>query len=185
MEYFDPDFDISLAEKDISVFIDSCEKKTERIPDFIRECITGFSSSLNSFLPNYFSVPENVPARDLGDYIEVCFKMKKQEMAEQIVPTLNQRMNLNLLYVMRSHDHKILSCVGYSSPSQDGCYIYYIDSHIFGIVEDMNVTFYKDTMTMFDKLNRTLSSLENKTCKRDFEVLEKITEKELWSSFFA
>lgn len=185
MEYFDPDFNMSLAEEDITAYVDSCEEKTECIPDFIRECINGFSSSLNTFLPNYFSVPENVSAKDQGDFVEAHFKMKNQVMAKQIVPLFNQRFNLNLLYVLRSRDHKNFRCVGYSTPSQEGCYIYYIDSHIFGVVEDMNVSFYKDTMTMFDKLSRSLFSLEKSSCKKDFEVLEKITEQGLYASFFA
>ena len=185
MEYFDPDFNMSLAEEDIAGFVDSCEEKTECIPDFIRECINGLSSTLNTFMPNYFAIPENIPAKDQSDYVETCFKMKKQVMAKEIVPMLNVRLKLNLLYVLRSHDHKNYRCVGFSSPSQDGCYIYYIDSHIFGIVEDMNVAFYKDTMTMFNKLSQSLFVLEKSSYKRDFDILEKISEQGLWSSFFA
>lgn len=186
MEYFDPEYDMEAAEKESLLPTEkTTAQSAEEVPDFIRESAAMLTEKLNVMMPSAFSLKEVPALRNQNAFYEASFPLLGQQVTEDLVPEINNRLTWNLLYVTCSTNKRHYRCVGFSEPTQDGCIIYYVESHLYGVTDHVTMAFYHDMLTMFEKLRADLFSLEERdTLQHDVYVLERVNEHDLWRTFF-
>ncbi len=117
--------------------------------------------------------------------LEVKMQTVKQIMADDLVDALEERINLNILYAIRSSDGSEYQIVGFGSPTQNEMYIAYIESSQHGIVEDISFKFFESIEYFFSILKEALLKLELKEEKGcSTVILEKMTRENFWNHFF-
>lgn len=87
-------------------------------------------------------------------------KLKKQQNINSIAEMLEKELSVNILYCIKSSDNRTHQALLYSMPYDDESYVINITSVMFGVVEKINLVFYRSLDTMFSKLNEKYQSLD-------------------------
>ena len=71
---------------------------------------------------------------------------------EDFVETLASRVGTNILYAISLENEKRLKVIAYSMPYSNEMYVISIDSHQYGVIDEIVVAFYDSMDDMFQDL---------------------------------
>ena len=86
--------------------------------------------------------------------------MKKQNMIQDITDILKKTMNVNILYSANEEKGRRWRTVTYSMPYHEEMYIIGMESEMYGVVEQIDVTFFLSIDVMFEWLRDNLESMQ-------------------------
>lgn len=98
---------------------------------------------------------------DNDKYATAVVTMKKQNMIQDITDILKKTMNVNILYSANEEKGRRWRTVTYSMPYHEEMYIIGMESEMYGVVEQINVTFFQSIDVMFEWLRDNLESMQN------------------------
>ena len=104
----------------------------------------------------------------------VVIPMKQQHMMSDFLNELTELLNVNILYSYNTEKGRVWRSVTYSMPYHDEMYIIGIESQMYGIVEEITVTFFDTLEIMFPWLRDNLESMQSS--KEVFLHRQNITE---------
>ena len=81
-------------------------------------------------------------------------------MADDFTDKLVELLKVNILYSFKTPDGRVWRTVTYSMPYHDEMYIVGLESEMYGIVEQMTVTFFDSIDVMFAWLRDNLESVQ-------------------------
>lgn len=90
----------------------------------------------------------------------VIIPMKQQHMLSDISDGLVEKLKVKILYSYKTEDGTYHKTVAYSQPYPDEMYIIGMESQMYGVVEEMTVTFFDTLDVMFDWLRVNLESVQ-------------------------
>ena len=91
----------------------------------------------------------------------VVIPMMQQHMSNDFLDKLVELLKVNILYSYKTEDGRDWRTVTYSMPSRKEMYIIGIDSEMYGIVEEITVTFFDTIDVMFAWLRDNLESMQS------------------------
>lgn len=98
------------------------------------------------------------------NYGIVVIPLKKQYLINDLTDKLVQILNVNILYSTTKKDGRVCRTITYSQPQINSMYIIGLESEMYGIVDEMSVTFFYSIDVMFTWLRDILESIQ-KSCK--------------------
>ena len=111
-------------------------------------------------------------------YGTVIVPMKRQNMIYDIMDLIRESMNVNILYSINSEKGSKWKTVAYSMPYHGEMYIIGLESVMYGVVEEMTVTFFNSIDVMFAWLRDNLEAMQNQKAvflhKQDMRQLYRI-----------
>lgn len=152
------------------------ERMTERL--------SLLQKDLEDKMPRVFKVPDNPSFSHRKIHSEVTIPLTNQIMADDLTTFMESCLNSHILYADRTLDGKKYRIIGFSNPTREKMYIYFINSLMFGIVEEVTFDFYESMEQMLLRLRDIFFSLEDEKGKsKEIFQLEKMTAKQLWDHF--
>ena len=106
----------------------------------------------------------------------VTVPMLTQHMMEDVFEELQNYVNVNILFAFRTADGSHHKLVTYSMPYQDEMYIISMESEQYGIVEQMDMTFFESLDVMLSWLRTSLISVEEKKEELDITEIQSMTD---------
>lgn len=97
---------------------------------------------------------------DNDKYATAVVTMKKQNMIQDITDILKKTMNVNILYSANEEKGRRWRTVTYSMPYHEEMYIIGMESEMYGVVEQIDVTFFLSIDVMFEWLRDNLESMQ-------------------------
>ncbi len=91
----------------------------------------------------------------------VTIPLLHQHMIDDLLPELVEILNVKILYSFKTQDGSYHKTVTYSRPYRDEMYILGLESHMYGVVEQMTVTFFDSLDIMFEWLRDNLQSVQH------------------------
>ena len=139
----------------------------------------------DSLLQSLSNFKETVQASDLfalenlrldlkGRVGTAVIPMKQQHMTNDFLNKLVDILNVNILYSLKNENGRFWRTVTYSMPYHNEMYIVGMESEMYGIVEEVTVTFFDTIDVMFAWLRDNLESVQ--TSKDDFLHKQEISE---------
>lgn len=117
---------------------------------------------------------ENLTLDLNGKVGTVVIPMKQQHMMSDFLNELTELLSVNILYSYNTEKGRVWRSVTYSMPYHDEMYIIGIESQMYGIVEEITVTFFDTLEIMFPWLRDNLESMQSS--KEVFLHRQNITE---------
>lgn len=125
----------------------------------------------DSLVQNMNSFKEKIEASEIfslenlrldlsGKFGTVVITMKQQYMTDDFTDKLVELLKVNILYSLKTPDGRAWRTVTYSMPYHDEMYIVGLESEMYGIVEQMTVTFFDSIDVMFAWLRDNLESVQ-------------------------
>lgn len=84
------------------------------------------------------------------DSIMAEFPLKKQQMMDEFVDRLSHRLHLRVLFFSHDENRKEYRGVLYSMPYPEEMFVIHLESHQYGLVNEIKVVFY-DSMDVMQK----------------------------------
>jgi len=91
----------------------------------------------------------------------VVIPMIQQHMLNDFLDKLVELLKVNILYSCKTGDGRCWRAVTYSMPCHNEMYIVGMDSEMYGIVEEVTVTFFDTIDVMFAWLRDNLESMQS------------------------
>lgn len=150
----------------------------------MEERLSLLKQDLNKKLPFVFQTQNASSFSHHKHHSEVTIPLAKQFMAEDITDSLAALPNSHILYADRSLDCKKYHVIGFSNSGRERMFVFYIDSLMFGVVEEVTFDFYESMEFMLMRLRDIFFTSGNEQAKsRRIYQLERMTAKELWNAF--
>lgn len=126
----------------------------------------------DSLVQNLNSFKETISASELfaldnlrfdmtGKVGTVVIPMTQQHMSNDFLDKLVELLKVNILYSKKTDDGRCWRTVTYSMPCHNEMYIIGMDSEMYGIVEEVTVTFFDTIDVMFAWLRDNLESMQS------------------------
>jgi len=126
----------------------------------------------DSLVQNLNSFKETISASELfaldnlrfdmtGKVGTVVIPMIQQHMLNDFLDKLVELLKVNILYSCKTGDGRCWRAVTYSMPCHNEMYIVGMDSEMYGIVEEVTVTFFDTIDVMFAWLRDNLESMQS------------------------
>lgn len=103
---------------------------------------------LIKLLSFYFS-EQQIGAVQHSYFVEVVFNMNDQQMLENFISDLEEKLHIHVLYASKEDNGKVYKTVAYSIPVEDEMFVIYLSSTNHGIVDTMTVFFFESLETMY------------------------------------
>uniref|UniRef100_A0AB33IZM8 Uncharacterized protein n=1 Tax=Prevotella sp. GTC17254 TaxID=3236794 RepID=A0AB33IZM8_9BACT len=129
-------------------------------------------------LSPYFSTQQIGVVRH-SYFVEVVFSMNDQQMLENFVSDLADKLHIHVLYASREDNGRVYKVVAYSTPVEDEMFVLHLSSTNYGIVDSMTVFFFDSLETMYYQL----LAERNRMSKRQGDILEQEDYVETLSNF--
>jgi hypothetical protein len=111
---------------------------------------------------------------------EIYIPIRKQTMIDDLTDSLEEKLNVNILYAVRSRDQKNVKVVIYSMPYKDEMFVISIASSQYGIVNGITIVVFSSLEHMFNYVRRVYQQYAGKS---EWETLEAETPQKLFSHF--
>lgn len=99
-------------------------------------------------LPEYFSEQE-ISVIQHSSFSEIVVQLKEQNMLENFITSMEEKLHLHVLYATREEDGKVYKVVAYSTPVEDEMLIFYFSSTQYGLIDSMIVFIFESLETMY------------------------------------
>ena len=119
---------------------------------------------------------DNLHMKITNDIGTVTVPMLHQHMADDFLKELTNFLDVNILYAYKELDGSIYRIVAYTMPYHDEMYIVFVDSHQYGIVDEMHVAFFESLDVMFSWLRKGYDDLIAKEKHIDIIQLQDLTD---------
>ncbi len=125
---------------------------TLTVSESAQENFKDFLERLDKWFPNrgFDTVNVNLIARE--KCAEARIPIIGQLMIEPTVEVFADRGNVNVLYAISRENDKNIKVIAYSMPYSDEMYVISIESHQYGVIEEIAVAFYDSMDEMFQDL---------------------------------
>lgn len=144
----------------------------------LKRSIILLNQKLIKLLPEFFS-QQQIGIIQHASFSEIVLRMNEQNMLENFISRLEEKLHVNILYASREEDGKIYKVVAYSNPVEDEMSVFYLSSTQYGIVDTMTVFIFDSIETMFYHLLQE----RNRIPKEQKDVLEQESYSEMLSHF--
>lgn len=114
----------------------------------LKRSIILLNQKLIKMLPEYFS-QQQIGIIQHDSFSEIVLRMNEQNMLENFVSQLEEKLHANILYASREEDGKVYKVVAYSNPVEDEMLVFYLSSIQYGIVDKMTVFIFDSIETMY------------------------------------
>lgn len=94
-------------------------------------------------------------------YGTVVIPMKRQNLMEEVMDVIRESIKVNILYTVNSEKGRRWRTVAYSMPYNEDMYILGMQSDMYGVVEEIDVTFFQSIDVMFAWLRDNLEAMQN------------------------
>lgn len=147
--------------------------------DSCRSSLLETLDSIDSF--NLSDTNQNV----YNCYETISIHMNGQKMIEEIMISLLNILNVNILYEIMNNTGKLHKAVAYSTPYADELFVIHLESVQYGVVENMEITFFESLENMYDHLKKDLEMIyaNNEQEMSDTRVVRLQTVTELLANF--
>lgn len=126
----------------------------------------------DSLVQNLNSFKETISASELfaldnlrfdmtGKVGTVVIPLMHQHMSNDLLDKLVELLKVNILYSSKTEDGRCWRTVTYSMPCHSEMYIIGMDSEMYGIIEEVTVTFFDTIDVMFAWLRDNLESIQS------------------------
>ena len=102
-------------------------------------------------LPEYFSEQE-INVIQHSSFSEIVVQLKEQNMLENFITSMEEKLHLHVLYATREEDGKVYKVVAYSTPVEDEMLVFYFSSTQYGLIDSMTVFIFESLETMYCNL---------------------------------
>lgn len=99
-------------------------------------------------LPEYFSEQE-INVIQHSSFSEIVVQLKEQNMLENFITSMEEKLHLHVLYATREEDGKVYKVVAYSTPVEDEMLVFYFSSTQYGLIDSMIVFIFESLETMY------------------------------------
>lgn len=99
-------------------------------------------------LPEYFSEQE-ISVIQHSSFSEIVVQLKEQNMLENFITSMEEKLHLHVLYATREEDGKVYKVVAYSTPVEDEMLVFYFSSTQYGLIDSMTVFIFENLETMY------------------------------------
>lgn len=99
-------------------------------------------------LPEYFSEQE-ISVIQHSSFSEIVVQLKEQNMLENFITSMEEKLHLHVLYATREEDGKVYKVVAYSTPVEDEMLVFYFSSTQYGLIDSMTVFIFESLETMY------------------------------------
>ena len=99
-------------------------------------------------LPEYFSEQE-ISVIQHSSFSEIVVQLKEQNMLENFITSMEEKLHLHVLYATREEDGKVYKVVAYSTPVEDEMLVFYFSSTQYGLIDSMTVFILESLETMY------------------------------------
>ena len=145
--------------------------------EVINDSIVSSFSAFQDMLVNVGTFKlDNLQLNISNDIGTVTIPLQTQTMIDAVLKDIENFTDVNILYFYKTLDGDIHKLIAYSAPYHDEMYIISINSIQYGIVEDMDVTFFESLDVMFAWLNNCLHNMLEKQQKLDVIQQQSMTE---------
>lgn len=111
---------------------------------------------------------DNLELKITDDGGLVTIPLKDQQLVDDFIEEIVKYIELKVLYAYEDEEGQHYKVVTYSRPFADEMFILFVESHEYGLIDDVQVIFYESIDRMFIELGRSLASMKRKK----LEVLE-------------
>ncbi len=119
---------------------------------------------------------DNLHMKITNDIGTVTVPMLHQHMADDFLKELTNFLDVNILYAYKGLGDSSYRIVAYTMPYHDEMYIVFVDSHQYGIVDEMHVAFFESLDVMFSWLRKGYDDLIAKEKQIDIIQLQDLTD---------
>lgn len=118
---------------------------------------------------------ENLIFNVTENYGTVVIPMRRQYMIEEFTKELIKLFDVNILYTINRDNNRVWKTITYSKPVHKQMFIIGLISEMYGIVENIIVTFFNSIEKMFpwlcDNLQETMKSKDNIIYAKEMPIL--------------
>lgn len=111
------------------------------------------------------------------------FHMKKQELMFEVLQYISDNLNVCILYSYKTKNERVHKVILYSLPLKDEMFMIALESEQYGIVEEMNVTFFSSIEIMFNELRKGLEYADVLATSEEINMNETQELTKLYSQF--
>lgn len=99
-------------------------------------------------LPEYFP-EQKINVIQHSSFSEIVVQLKEQNMLENFITSMEEKLHLHVLYATREEDGKMYKVVAYSTPVEDEMLVFYFSSTQYGLINSMIVFIFESLETMY------------------------------------
>ena len=144
-----------------------------------------------AFQKLYERISEKLPLSFSGDSSGITLKqceggvyadipLTQQEMSGNFLDEIEEKLDLNVLYAIRTDRGQHYEAMAYSKPYEGELYVIFLESYQHGIINSMRLLLYDSFEPMFTQIKQNLTELEN----RKGEVMEREEAEVVYANFF-
>lgn len=148
----------------------------------------------NIIIQNFMSFLDNVSSAELFEkedvpitlYDErglVTLKTKKQHLIIDMLQHICDYLNVCMLYAFKSKNEKCHKVILYSLPVKNEMFSICLESYQYGIIEELNITFFSSLEIMFNELRKGLEEIDYLKDSGQVEINERQELTTLYSQF--
>lgn len=154
------------------------------IEERMAERLSFLQKEIETKMPSMFQAQNLPPFCHRKKHSEITIPLIKQRMADDITDDLATRLDSHILFADRTLDGKKYRIIGFSKPTREKMYIFFINSLMFGVVEEVTFDFYESMEQMLVRLRDIFFAHEEEKAKsKEIFQLEKMSAKDLWDCF--
>ena len=114
----------------------------------VRRSIILLYQQMTKKLPEYFSEQE-ISVIQHSSFSEIVVQLKEQNMLENFITSMEEKLHLHVLYATREEDGKVYKVVAYSTPVEDEMLVFYFSSTQYGLIDSRTVFIFESLETMY------------------------------------
>lgn len=122
------------------------------VSESAQENFKDFLEKLEKWFPTRGFTTKNAKLIAREKCAEVHIPFIGQNIIEEVVETFAKRGNVNILYAVSRENDKNIKVIAYSMPYSDEMYVISMESHQYGVIEEIVVGFYDSMDEMFQDL---------------------------------
>lgn len=126
--------------------------RTLTVSESAQENFKDFLQTLENNFQNGVFQTEGLQLTPRDKCAEVHIPLSNQAMMEDFVETLAGRVGTYILYAVSLENDKKLKVIAYSMPYSNEMYVISIESHQYGVIDEIVVAFYDSMDDMFQDL---------------------------------
>lgn len=127
---------------------------------------------------------EEPPAVYTGhpDYGEAEVTLNRQEMMNHLIDLVEKNLKMHILYFFHSDHRRYHEAMAYSTTSS--MMVVTMQSHEYGLVRNMKVTFYSDYAPMYEMVSSKILAVFKAKSQNRLTVMENRNLKRIYKDFF-